>query len=148
MSTPTTQEYTLGVEEEYQILDPKSRELLAEGGQAVQQRARRATMGEEVMPELLTSQVEAVSPICRTLEEVRAELLRLRQEVSKAAAKEGARISAASTHPFSDWRDQRITPKERYKGILENYQRLAREQAAFGFHVHVGLADREAAIRV
>ncbi|MEJ7872898.1 MAG: glutamate-cysteine ligase family protein, partial [Rubrobacteraceae bacterium] len=117
-----TQEYTLGVEEEYQILDPESRELLAEGGQAVQRRARRATMGEEVMPELLTSQVEAVSPICRTLEEVRAELLRLRQEVSKAAAKEGARISAASTHPFSDWRDQRITPKERYKGILENYQ--------------------------
>ena len=143
-----TQEYTLGVEEEYQILDPESRELLAQGGHAVQQRARRATMGEEVMPELLTSQVEAVSPICRTLEEVRAELLRLRQEVSKAAAKEGARIAAASTHPFSDWRDQRITPKERYKGILENYQRLAREQAAFGFHVHVGLADREVAIQV
>ncbi len=141
-------EYTLGVEEEYQIVDPKTRELLAQGGRAVQQRAQRSTVGEEVVPELLTAQIEAVSPVCRTLAEVRAEVLRLRREVNAAAAKEGAQIAAASTHPFSDWRDQRITPKERYKGIVESYQRLARQQAAFGFHVHVGLADREAAIRV
>src|SRR3712207_9523744 len=53
-----------------------------------------------------------------------------------------------STHPFWHWQDQRITPKERYEGLVESYRRLARQQAAFGFHVHVGLADREAAIRV
>ena len=142
------EEYTLGVEEEYQIVDPGTRELLARGGQAVQQRAQRATMGDEVVPELMTSQIEAVSPVCRTLAEVRAEVLRLRREVNEAAAKQGARIAAASTHPFSDWRDQRITPKERYKGLVESYQRLARQQVAFGFHVHVGLSNREAAIRV
>ncbi len=141
-------EYTLGVEEEYQIVDPETRELLARGGRAVQERAQRSTMGDEVVPELLTAQIEAVSPVCRTLAEVRAEVLRLRREVNVAAAKEGARIAAASTHPFSDWRNQRITPKERYEKLVENYQRLARQQAAFGFHVHVGLADREAAIRV
>ena len=141
-------EYTLGVEEEYQIVDPETRALMARGGRAVQERAQRSTMGDEVVPELLTAQIEAVSPVCRTLTEVRDEVLRLRREVNIAAAKEGARIAAASTHPFSDWRDQRITPKERYEGLVESYRRLARQQAAFGFHVHVGLADREAAIRV
>ncbi len=141
-------EYTLGVEEEYQIVDPETRELLVRGGRAVQRRTQHSTMGDEVVPELLTSQIEAVSPVCRTLAEVRAEVLRLRREVNDAAAKEGARIAAASTHPFSNWRDQRITPKKRYKGIVESYQRLARQQVAFGFHVHVGLSDREAAVRV
>ena len=145
---PPAQRYTLGVEEEYQILDPETRGLLARGGEKVQRRAQRATMGEEVVPELVTSQIEAVSPVCRTLPEVRAEILRLRREVSDAASKEGARIAAASTHPFSDWQEQRVTPKERYKSLLESYQRLARQQVAFGFHVHVGLSDREAAIRV
>jgi carboxylate-amine ligase len=144
----STEGYTLGVEEEYQILDPESRGLLARGGEAVQRRAQRATMGEEVVPELMTSQIEAVSPVCRTLAEIRAEILRLRREVSDAASKEGARIAAASTHPFSDWQEQRVTPKERYESIVGNYQRLARQQVAFGFHVHVGLNDREAAVRV
>ena len=141
-------EYTLGVEEEYQIVDRETRELLARGGRAVQVRAQRSTMGDEVVPELLTAQIEAVSPVCRTLAEVRAEILRLRREVNVAAAKEGAKIVAASTHPFSGWQDQQITPKQRYEGLVESYRRLARQQAAFGFHVHVGLADREAAIRV
>jgi carboxylate-amine ligase len=105
-------------------------------------------LGREAVPELITSQVEAVSPVCRTLAEVRAELLRLRREVSEVAATEGSRIAAASTHPFSHWREQQTTPKERYKGIMESYQRLAWEQVAFGLHVHVGLDDREAAVRV
>jgi glutamate---cysteine ligase / carboxylate-amine ligase len=141
------EEYTLGVEEEYQILDPETRELLARGGHAVQQRAQRA-LGEEAMPELLTSQVEAISPVCHTLAEVRAEILRLRREVSEAAAKQGGRIAAASTHPFSHWQEQPVTPKGRYRNIVENYQRLSRQQLAFGLHVHVGLKDREAAVRV
>jgi carboxylate-amine ligase len=143
-----TEEYTLGVEEEYQIIDPETRELLARGGHAVQQRAERSTINDELVPELMTSQIEAVSPVCRTLAEVRTEILRLRREANEAAAQESARIAAASTHPFSDWRDQQTTPKERYKGIVESYQRLARQQVAFGFHVHVGLSDREAAIQV
>ncbi len=142
-----TEEYTLGVEEEYQIIDPETRELLGRGGHAVQQRAQQ-TLGEEAMPELLSSQVEAVSPVCRTLAEVRDELLRLRREINEAAAKEGGRIAAASTHPFSHWQDQPVTPKQRYKNIVENYQRLSRQQLSFGFHVHVGLEDREAAVQV
>jgi glutamate---cysteine ligase / carboxylate-amine ligase len=141
------EEYTLGVEEEYQIVDPKTHELLARRGHAVQQRAQRA-LGEEAMPELLTSQVEAISPVCRTLAEVRAEISRLRREVNEAAKEEGGRIAAASTHPFSHWREQRTTPKGRYKRVMESYRRLAQEEVVFGFHVHVGLGDREAAVRV
>ena len=145
--SPQREEYTLGVEEEYQIVDSETRELLASGGRVVQQRAQD-TLGEEGMPELLTSQIEAISPICYTLAEVRTEILRLRRAVNEMATKEGSRIAAASTHPFSHWREQRTTPKKRYERIMESYQRLAQEEVVFGFHVHVGLSDREAAVRV
>jgi carboxylate-amine ligase len=140
------EEYTFGVEEEYQIIDPETRELLARGGHVVQ-RAQQA-LGEEVAPEILASQIESMTPICRTLDEARAELLRLRGEIIEAAAKEGYQAAAASTHPFSRWQEQQITPKRRYQNIIEYYQRLARQQLAFGFHVHVGLGDREAAVLV
>jgi carboxylate-amine ligase len=71
-----------------------------------------------------------------------------RREVITAAARDGSRIAAAGTHPFSRWEDQTVTPKERYQGIAEDYQQLAREEIIFGCHVHVGMADREAAIRI
>ena len=141
-----TEEYTFGVEEEYQIIDPETRELIAQGGHVVQ-RAQRA-LGEEVAPEVLASQIEVMTPVCRTLAEVRDELLRLRREVIEAAAKEGYRIAAASTHPFSRWQEQQVTPKTRYRNIIEYYQRVFRQQLAFGLHVHVGLSDREAAVQV
>ena len=143
-----TEEYTLGIEEEYQIVDPETREVRAEGGQDVVERAQEALNEGEAAPEILASQLETMSPVCSTLAEVRAELLRLRREASEAAAKEGRRIAAASTHPFSRWQDQQVTPKKRYRNIMEEYQRLAEELLAFGFHVHVGLSDREAAVQV
>ena len=137
--------YTLGVEEEYQIVDPDTRELRSRGGRVVE-RARPDVGEEGVATELMESQVEAVSAVCRTLSEVRAELLRLRRAVIRAAGE--ARIAAASTHPFSHWRDQTVTPKERYRVLIEAYQQLAQEQLVFGFHVHVGTKDRESAVRV
>jgi glutamate---cysteine ligase / carboxylate-amine ligase len=140
-----TEEYTLGVEEEYQIIDPETR-ALCPGGEGVLWRARQTLGEDEVVPELRTSQIEALTPVCRTLPEVRAELLRLRRAVIEAAEGEGAWIAAASTHPFSHWQEQPITPKERYRRIVEREQQLAEEQVVFGFHVHVGLEDREAAV--
>jgi len=144
--TAQTGEYTLGVEEEYQIVDPETRELRARGGRVL--RRAQQDLGEEVAPEILAPQIEVMTPVCRTLAEVRAEILRLRGEVAEAAAKEGGRIAAASTHPFSHWQAQPITPKQRYENIAEYYQRLTQELLAFGFHVHVGLEDREAAVQV
>ena len=105
-----TEEYTLGVEEDYQIIDPETRGLRP-SGEGVLRQARQTLEEERVAPELRTSQIEAMTPVCRTLSEVRAELLRLRRAVIGAAEGEGARISAASTHPFSHWQGQPITPR-------------------------------------
>jgi len=141
------EDYTLGVEEEFQIIDPETRGL-SPRGEGVLQRARQ-TLGEgRVVPELRSSQIEAMTPVCRTLSEVRAELSRLRRAVIGAAAAESCRIAAASTHPFSPWQEQPITPRERYFKIVEREQQLAREQVVFGFHVHVGIEDRESAVEI
>jgi len=143
-----TYEYTIGVEEEYQVVDPKTRGLAA-CAERVLKRARQALGDEEVAPELRASQIEVMSPVCHTLAEVRAELVRLRGAIARAAAEEeGLRIAAASTHPFSHWREQPLAPEERYRKLLESYQQLLRQQLAFGFHVHVGLEDREVALEV
>ena len=141
-----TGEYTLGVEEEYQVIDAESRGLDPRGGRVLE-RARQ-TLGDQVVPELRASQIEVVPPVCRTLADVRAALLRLQRGVIAAADEEGRRIAAASTHPFSYWQEQPITPDERYRRLVESYQQLILEQLAFGFHVHVGLDDREAALGV
>lgn len=140
------EEFTIGVEEEYQIINPITRELRARA-QRILPEARQA-VGEEAQPELFLSQIEIATPICRTLADVRAEIVRLRREVIAAAERDNSRIAAAGTHPFSHWENQTITPKARYLGIAEDYQQLAREQLIFGCHVHVGISDREAAIQV
>ena len=141
-----TEGYTLGVEEEYQIVDAETRELASRGERVL--RRTQQSLGERVAPEMFASQVEAMTPVCRTIAEVRAELLRLRRAVIEAAEGEGARIAAASTHPFSHWQEQPITPNERYRRLAEREQQLAEEQVVFGFHVHVGLSDREVAVQV
>jgi len=142
-----TEEYTLGAEEEYQIVDPETRELRAHAGRVLR-RAQQAVDKEEIVSELFASQIEANSHVCRTLAEVRAEMLRLRRGIMEQAMKEGARIAAAGTHPFSPWQEQPITSQKRYKGLVESYQRAFRQQLVFGLHVHVGLSDRETALWV
>ncbi len=142
-----SEEYTLGVEEEYQIIDPGTRALTPRAADVL--RRAHQTIGEDrVVPELRASQLEVLTSVCGTLPEVRAELGRLRRGVIEAAQEEGVRVVAASTHPFSHWQDQPITAQERYEKILDREQRMAEEQVVFGFHVHVGLSDREAALQV
>lgn len=138
--------FTIGVEEEYQIVHPKTRELHSRATRILV--AAQEAIGANVTPELYLSQIEIGTHVCRNLAEVRAEVVRLRREVITAAENAGNRIAAAGTHPFSDWKDQELTPKARYIGIAQEYQHLAREQLIFGCHVHVGINDREAAIQV
>jgi glutamate---cysteine ligase / carboxylate-amine ligase len=145
MST-NREEFTVGVEEEYQIVSPTTRELHSRGARLLL-RAQDA-VGEQAQSELYLSQIEIGTHICRTLREVRDEIVRLRGEVIAAAGKGGSAIAAAGTHPFSHWEDQQVTPKARYIGIAQDYQQLAREQLIFGCHVHVGIDDREAAVQV
>lgn len=142
----TREEFTVGVEEEYQIINARTRELHSRQEQIMPEAEER--VGDSVTPELYLSQIEIGTPVCRTLADVRAEIVRLRRGVIVAAENQGNHIAAAGTHPFSHWEDQQLTPKARYVGIEQDYQQLAREQLIFGCHVHIGIRDREAVIEV
>jgi carboxylate-amine ligase len=131
---------TLGVEEEYQIIDPKTRELTSYITQILEADHRFL---EQVKPELHQSIVEVGTKICRTPAEVRTELVNLRGAVIELAGRNGLKIAAAGTHPFSSWMKQEITPLERYLGVKEDMQDLAQRLLIFGTHVHIGIEDRD-----
>ncbi len=138
--------FTLGVEEEYQIIDATTRELVARQARLLP--VAEEELGDKVQPELQLSMIEIATPVCETLADVRREVVRARRNVIDAARRNGSRIAAAGTHPFSTWSDQPITPKERYRKIASDFGQLARETVIFGFHVHVGLQNREVALDV
>ncbi len=139
-------ELTIGIEEEYQIIDPKSRELkpfiqkFLEQGQIVLQ--------EQIKAEQLQCQVEVGSEVCRSITEARQELIRLRRSIAHLASRNGLRIAAASTHPFSSWQEQDVTEAERYIKLQENFGDVARRMLIFGMHVHIGVPDKELRIDV
>ena len=142
----SSEEFTIGVEEEYQIIDPETRQL-AERGEKIIPTAQQ-NLGEDVVhPEMHRSQVEIATPVCQTLADVRDSVTQSRRSVSDAAAKDGKVIAAAGTHPFSHWQEQQFTPKERYLGLREDLQQIIREAVIFGCHIHVGLSDRPLAIQ-
>jgi carboxylate-amine ligase len=129
---------TIGIEEEYQIIDPGTRELRSYITEILQE---DSVLLGEIKPELHQSMVEIGTPICHTPAEARAELVRLRRLVMDLAAKNGLVIAAAGTHPFSSWMEQEITPLERYIGVKEDLQELAQSLLIFGTHVHIGIED-------
>ena len=143
---PSQPIYTLGVEEEYQILDPLSRDLSSSATHLLQE--AQQTLGDAVQYEMLLSQIETVTPVCHTLTEVGAALIHLRSNLIAAANRCDVQIAAAATHPFSRWQDQQFSPGERYHSIQQNYRQLAYEQSIWGCHVHVGLDNREEAVQV
>jgi carboxylate-amine ligase len=132
---------TLGIEEEYQIIDPQSRELRPAIAQLLGD--SHPVLRQQLKPELHQSIVEVGTEVCRTPAEARAELVRLRRETVGLARRNGLAIAAAGTHPFSSWQTQEITPLERYLGVKQDMQDLAQELLIFGTHVHVGIEDRE-----
>lgn len=137
-------QFTLGVEEEYQIVDPQTYELksyisrLLEDGKSV--------LRERVRAELHQSMVEVGTTVCADVAAVRAELCEMRTELSRLANKGGLVVAAASTHPFSDWKQQAITDGDRYAGIVHDLQDIARANLIFGLHVHVGIKDKRVAV--
>ncbi|MBT8489026.1 MAG: carboxylate-amine ligase [Gemmatimonadetes bacterium] len=132
---------TLGIEEEYQVVDPESGELSSYITQILDAEGQITVEG--VKPELHQSVIEVGSGVCETPAEIRSEVVRLRRAVADLAASDGLRILAAGTHPFSSWMDQEITPLERYLGVEQDLQDLARKNLIFGMHVHVGIEDKE-----
>lgn len=138
--------FTIGIEEEYQIVDCETRELdsyvtkMLEDG--------RTILREQVKPEMLQSVVEVGTNVCRTIDEARADLVNLRGTIAALAAKQCKRIVAAGTHPFSHWSTQEVYPHERYYGIMDEMQDAARQLLIFGMHVHVGMPDLELGIQI
>jgi carboxylate-amine ligase len=131
---------TIGIEEEYQIIDPQTRELRSYITEILKE--DELTL-REVKPELHQSIVEIGTKVCESPAEAAAELRRLRKLVLDLAGKKDLRIVAAGTHPFSSWIDQEITPLERYLGVKQDMQDLAQQLLIFGTHVHIGIEDRE-----
>jgi glutamate---cysteine ligase / carboxylate-amine ligase len=138
--------FTIGVEEEHQVIDPQTRELSADV-KRILPRAQQL-VGDAVKCELMQSQIEIATPICHTLADLHRELVRLRSGIILAAEHTGSRIAACGTHPFSRWRDQIIFPKEHYQLLVDIHRQLILEQVIFGYHIHVGVADREAAVYI
>ena len=136
---------TLGIEEEYQVVDPESGQLRSFITQFIED-GQMEIVEREIKAELHQSMVELGTPVCATAAEAKEELLRQRAFISRLAQEKGVAIVAASTHPMSSWSDQEITPFPRYQGMLERMQLLARRMLIFGMHVHVGLDDPDFAI--
>jgi carboxylate-amine ligase len=132
---------TLGIEEEYQIIDPANGELKSFITQILEE--GKLVLKEQIKAELHQSMVEVGTEICRTPADARAELVKLRRSITGLAGKHGLVIAAAGSHPFSNWEQQEITPFERYLGVQNDMQDLARQLLIFGTHVHIGIEDRE-----
>ena len=133
---------TLGVEEEYQIINPETRDLHSYV-QEFLDRGRMFYPEEELKPEFMQSQIEVGSRVCRTVKEVRHELKRLRRMVDQIARDNGMRIAAASTHPFAMWLKQDLSAGIRYKQLIDQMQDVAAQLLIFGYHIHIGFGDSQ-----
>jgi glutamate---cysteine ligase / carboxylate-amine ligase len=138
--------FTIGIEEEYQIIDPETRELKSYITQLLE--AGKVTLREAVKAELHQSMVEVGTEVCHTPAEARAELVRLRKGVMELAALNNLKIAAAGSHPFSNWYEQEITPFERYIGVKQDMQMLAQQLLIFGTHIHIGIEDPELTVDI
>src|SRR5262250_2336463 len=137
--------FTIGVEQEFQIIDPETLELRSHVVQLLSSAAARG-VGDLVKQEMHQSIVETGTKICENVSELRLEMHRTRSELVMAAESTGLRVAAAGTHPFSSWIDQVISPGERYQHIVEEMGQLARSLLIFGMHIHVAMPDKQTTI--
>jgi glutamate---cysteine ligase / carboxylate-amine ligase len=139
--------YTLGVEEEYMLLDPVSFDLV-QHIETVLDAVQGDELADRLNPELMQSVLEIATPVCRTAGDVQRELTTLRSYVRDVAAAHRLRVGSAGTHPFSLFERQRITAKDRYRVLIDQLQYVARRELIFGMHVHVAVDDPDKAIQV
>ena len=138
--------FTIGVEEEFQIVDPETWELRSHVSELLT--ASAPTLGDQIKRELHQSIVEVGTKICADVSELEHEVGRIRRELTHGADSLGLCIAAAGTHPFSRWKDQVLSPGVRYENIVEELQQLARSLLIFGLHIHVAVPDRASTIEL
>lgn len=134
--------FTLGVEEEYLLVDKETRALVIDPPETLMTEAEEMC-GSQVTAELLRSQIEVGTKVCKTVQEARQDLAGLRRNIIEVADRHGLAPIAASTHPFSKWTEQKHTEKERYFDLTHEMQGAARRLVICGMHVHVGIEDDE-----
>lgn len=139
---------TFGVEEEFFLIDPRTRDLLAEPDPRIFEACAANCGPHKVVPEFLRSQIETNTRVCDSVADVRAALIETRRIVANAAAEFGARVLASSTHPFAAWRSQVVTPRKRYHSIAMTLQDAVRRLIVGGMHIHLGFGDADSRVRV
>ena len=139
-------QFTLGIEEEFQIVDPETRELKSHVSEILEE--GKLLLGEKVKPEMIQSMIEVGTGVCANIQEAREDISKLRCIVSDLARRKGMRIVAASTHPFSKWSEQQIYDGDRYKLLVDELQMVARSLLIFGVHVHVAVSDLDRRIHI
>ena len=140
------EKFTLGIEEEYQVIDPKTLELTSHDQKIVEEADK--VLKDQVKAEMHQAVVEVGTNICSDIEDARKQVTDLRKNMCEIAGNLGFGIGAASTHPFSAWQAQLITPHPRYEGIINELQDTARSNLIFGLHVHVGIEDRNMGLHI
>src|SRR5271167_3770854 len=139
--------FTLGIEEEYQTVDPETRDLRSHIATEMLAKGK-LRLEERVKAEMHQSVIEVGTRVCKTIQIAQEDLFDLRRNMIALAEEHDLLLIAGATHPFADWRVQEIYPDPRYAQVVEDLQLVARANLIFGLHVHVGIEDREAAIRV
>ncbi len=139
---------TLGIEEEFFLVDPETRDLLSDPDRRIFEACERNRGPHNAVPEFLRSQIETGTKVCGTVSEAREALRETRRLVVEAAAEHGAAVMAASTHPFAAWRAQMVTPKQRYERFVVTFQESLRRLVIGGMHIHAGFGDPDSRIRV
>jgi len=135
--------FTLGIEEEYMVIDPKTRELKSHEQKIVTEGQK--IIRDKVKAEMHQAVVEVGTDVCRNIQEAHKDVSTLRRTISQIAESLGFQVGAAGTHPFSHWESQLITEHVRYNEIVNELQEAARSNLIFGLHVHVGMESREMA---
>jgi len=144
---PRIPSFTLGIEEEYQTIDPITRDLRSHIQSEIIPKGK-LRIQERIKAEMHQSVVEVGTGVCKNIQEARKEVRQLRHELITLAQENNLLLAAAATHPFADWRKQDIYPDERYDRVVEDMQLVARSNLIFGLHVHVGIEDRETTIHL
>ena len=147
MSRNTRPSFTIGIEEEYQTVDPETRDLRSHIEAQIVQKGKML-LAERVKPEMHQSVIEIGTGVCRTIQEAKEEIRDIRSQIVGLARANGLRLSAGGTHPFAHWASQEIYPDDRYHTIVEDMKMVARANLIFGLHVHIGVEDRETAIQL
>jgi glutamate---cysteine ligase / carboxylate-amine ligase len=146
-TTLTRPSLSIGIEEEYQTVDPVTRDLRSHIHAEIVQKGK-LLLQERVKPEMHQSVVEIGTGVCKNIQEANEEIRDIRRQIITLARENGLRLAAGGTHPFAEWRNQEIYPDDRYKIIVEDLKMVARANLIFGLHVHIGVEDRETAIQL